>query len=158
MATSKQLLAKMHRMLEQDANYARMSDGERAAESELDQAELEIDLQNDDKALALLAKSSKPRARYLDGHIARLRHHWAKMEKAFSRLSSDRFSDDVSMERAHALFFHGNYERLRKRLVAFPSKSLRFTEAQYYLGLALYHLGKKREARALWKRRIESAA
>ena len=48
------------------------------------------------------------------------------------------------------------FEDLRDHLQDFPKDNSRYTEARYYQGLALYHLGEKKQALALWKETIRS--
>ena len=154
MATTKKLLAKMHKLLERHPELARPTAAERSTKSVLARANVAIDLGEYDKASQLLTKSDLPRAHYLAGHVARLQRDWSRMEKELAQVRDPSSSIDVRMERSHELWAKKKYERLVEQVATVPKPSARYTEARYYLGLAKHKLGKAKVARALWKATI----
>lgn len=156
-ADAETLLAAMQRALADHPELSRPSPEEEAAETPLERARIAFDLGRLDEAARLLEGQASDAARYLRGHVARWRGDDRAMEAAFEGLRGE-WADDVRIERAHRLWAKGEFEALRAALEDFPAGSDRASEASYHLGLALFHLGRRDEALALWKDTIEGCS
>ena len=159
-ATSDEVLRAVIRVLKAHPEYDRSSPAENAATMPLERAEIRMDLQDYQGARAILEKEDSAQAQYLLGRLARFQRHWKKMEAHFQHVHVDDrdLAADVRMERAYRFWFNEEYGKLREHLKDFPKSSKRYTEARYYEGLALYHLGKKDEALAVWKETVEGSS
>lgn len=157
-ATTPGLLAKLEQVLREQPDFARPAAGEERLTDPVERAELLIDLRRDDEADRLLADVDQPRAHYLRGRLARWRGDFAAMRSHFGKLDKvAEFADAVRMESAYELWQGREYEKLAAHLAGFPATSARYPEARYYEGLAHYHAGRSKEARALWQATIKAS-
>ena len=153
--TPVEFLQAMLQVLKAHPEYDQPSSADESASSALERAEIRIDLQDYPGAAAILEQEDSAAGHYLLGRLARLQGNWNKMEAHLQRVDDKSLASEVRMERAYCLWFNKEYDPLRGHLKDFPKSSNRYTEARYYEGVALYHLGKKDEALAVWKETIE---
>lgn len=158
-ATHEGLVAKLLAVLRAHPEQAKPSAAEEAIADPVERAEVLIDLFRDDEAESLLANVDSPRAHYLRGRLAAWRSDYEAMRVQFGKLAGNaEFADDVRVESAWALWAARDFEALAKHLAEFPKGSRRYTEARYLEGLAHFHAGRKKEARALWRTTIKESA
>jgi tetratricopeptide (TPR) repeat protein len=153
-----EVLAALRRALEKKPDYNRPGEAEQQATSPVERANILIDLQDLDGARKVLGREEDSAAHYLLGSIARAQKRWADMEKHLAKVTDKDLADDVQMERAYPLWYRGRFEELEKHLARFPRGSNRYTEAQYYRGLALHHLDRRKQALDTWKRTIKGCS
>ncbi len=131
---------------------------EKNIDDSIQQAQLLIDLGDNDGAQKILEKqeTGNDKANYLLGRLARWQNNAKLMETHFAKIKKPAFADDMRMERAYPLWWKKDYEALRDHLKDFSKESARYNESQYYLGLAYYHLKEKEKAIKTWKSMIEN--
>jgi len=165
--TTAQVLRGLVHALERKPDYDQPSQMEKEHTEDIIAAQIRIDLLDDDGARHVLdkviARSDTPTrvcdgAHYLLGRIARLDRDFATMEGHFNRVKDKDLADDIRMERAYPFWYAKEYQELRAHLAQFPKNSPRYSEAQYYLGLALFHLGDSKTARKTWASAIKSCS
>jgi tetratricopeptide (TPR) repeat protein len=157
-ATEDQVLAAMLQVLRENPDFNKPSKMEADEANSLAQARIAIDLQQYDKARTLLRTLDSAESYYLRGRLARLSGDWDAAESLFAKVSKDTLADDLRIERAYRHWSDANFEKLVDHLREFPKESNRYSEARYYQGLALYHLGKKDEAMKLWESTIKACS
>ena len=65
---------------------------------------------------------------------------------------------DVGPLHAYRLWTEGTFKELKAHLKSLSKDSNRYTEARYYEGLALYHLGQEEKATKLWESTINACS
>lgn len=153
-ATEDQVLAVMLKVLGEHPEYAEPDEAEQHAESAVERARIELDLQQYDRAKELLQDEPGDEAAYLLAHIARLERDWDAFERHAARVTGESLRDDLRMERAYRSWLDADYESLLEQVAGFSASSNRYTEARYYEGLAMLHLGDEQEALRIWKETI----
>lgn len=163
--TTAQILEGLLRALDEHPQFDRPSEVEKNHCDDVMAAEIKIDLLDYDGATRILNTLVENRkmppevrghAHYLLGRLARMDRDWQRMDAHFGKVAVKDLANDVRMERAYRFWYEEDYEQLRDHLDQFPKDSSRFTEAAYHLGLAQYHLGKKKQARKTWGACIKS--
>ncbi len=149
-APADRVLEVMQRVLRAHPQYDRLSPEEQKVRDPLARGQLLFELMRWDEATDVLARSEADAALYLLGHIARWRRDWKAMERWLSKVRDPALADDVRMERAYRLWYARRFKELADWLRDFPRASHRYSEARYYYGLALYHLGKRQRALDVW--------
>jgi hypothetical protein len=145
-ATEEQVLAAMLKVLRDNPEFNTPSKKEVDERNPLARAQILIDLQKYDEARKLLLGVDSQAADYLLGRLSRFDSDWEAAEKLFMKITDDELADDVRMEQAYRHWHDANFEKLANCLSDFPKESNRFSEARYYEGLAMFHLGKKDQA------------
>ena len=154
-ASADAVLAAMHRVLREHPEYNKPGKAERAEKSPVARANVMIDLQQYDAARKLLVKhAGTADAQYLLGRLARWHKDWDAMDEHLEKVDDKDLADDIRMERMYRHWESGDIKKLAEQLRGFPEDSNRFTEARYYEGLAMYHLGDKKAAAKIWKSTI----
>lgn len=160
--TPEAFLAQLEAALRARPEFAQPSAAERALVDPLQRAALALDLGELVEAQRLLASLEGAQARYLAGHVARLRGDFEGMEREFARIEGLAESsvprEDLLVERAQAAWRVGDFARVTALTAAFPETSARVTEALYLRGLAAFHGGAREAALALWRTNIEGHA
>lgn len=156
-APADRVLAAMQQVLRAHPEYDRLSAQEQKLHDPLARGRLLFELMRWDEATGVLAESKTDAAFYLLGHIARWRRDWDVMERWLSRVRDPALVDDVRMERAYRLWYGRRFKDLRDWLENFPRSSNRYSEARYYYGLALYHLGQREDALDVWAELVRTA-
>lgn len=157
-ATEAQVLAAMLQALRENPEFNKPSKMEADEFNPLAQARIAIDLQQYDKARAILLTLDSAESFYLRGGLARVRGDWDAADGLFAKVSKNTLADDVRIERAYRNWNDANFEKLVDHLPEFRKESNRYSEARYYQGRALYHLGKKDEAMKLWESTIKACS
>lgn len=147
-ASEARVLQAMLDVLKAHPEYAAPSEAEANLEDPVARAEVAIDLQDPDAARKAIEGAEGDRAAYLRGCVTT---DAESMEREFAAVKDASLLDDVRMERARRLWTAKEYERLRDALADFPKDSNRYTESQYLLGLAQFHLKERDAALATWK-------
>ncbi len=153
-ASADQVLALMRDTLEKYPQFNQPSQAERDAKDPVEIAQIKIDLGDYKGAAKALARDESQLGLYLKGRLAGRRKDWTAMGKFFQRVTEAELLDDVRVELARRYWDKGDFKKLRKLMSKVEPKSNRYTEARYYEGLALFHLGKKKDATALWAKTI----
>lgn len=155
-------LAELKAALRARPEFAQPSAAELGLSDPLQRATLALDLGELAEAQRLLAPLEGAAARYLAGHIARLRGDVEAMEREFARVEAlagtGDLRDDLLVERAQAAWRAGDFPRLTALTSAVSGSSTRATEAHYLRGLAAFHGGARAEALALWRTNVETHA
>lgn len=158
--STREVLRIMRRALRKRPEFNRAGPDEKEKETAVERAQILIDLLDMQGARKVLEHEKEEdrtdAAHYLLGHLARLRRDWEGMEVHLRKVRDKALAADVRMERAHRLWQEREYEELRAALADFPKQSHRYSEARYHLGLAHYHLGRRKEAMKIWKEMILS--
>ncbi len=154
-ASAEQFIKRLKQVMRDNPVYMKATEAETALMVLEDRAQLAIDLLDYARARKELVRADSPRASYLRGHLDRLDGKFDAMKEQFAKVTAAELRDDVRMESAYALWSAGEYEALKKALAKFPTKSNRYSEARYYEGLALFHLGQKSEAQQTWAATIK---
>lgn len=157
-APAEKLLAALVQVLENHPQYNKPEEDEKHAKSPLARAEIAVDLQRYNAARKILQSENSSQAHYLLGRLDRREGKWATMQEHFDTVNDPELADDIRMEAAYQLWADGDYAQLLATLKDVSEKSNRYTEAQYYSGLALYHQGQKKEALAIWKKVIQACS
>lgn len=155
-ATADAVYAAMQKVLKNHPEFTKESEDEKKLAG-LDRAELLVDLGDLGGARALLEKESGAKAAYALGRVLRMQKEFDAADKAFEKVDAKELADDVIVEKAYRHWAGRDFEKLRDALKDVPKESNRWTEARYYEGLALYHLGEKEKACDLWKETIQAA-
>src|SRR5262245_4367968 len=154
-ATTAALLAKLEQVLADHPEFARPGPDEAALVDPVERAELCIDLRRDAEADQLLAAVDTPRAHYLRGRLARWRGDFAAMRQQFELAAkAPELAADIRIETAYEAWQQRDFDALTAQLADFPQDSPRLAETRYFAGLARFHAGEVREARALWRTAI----
>ena len=153
-ASADQVLALMRDTLENYPEFNKPSEEERKAEDPVEIAQIRIDLGDYEGAAKALARDESQMGLYLMGRLAGWRKDWIAMANFFQKVKEPKLLDDVRVELAHRYWDNGKFKRLRKLMQKVEKTSNRYTEARYYEGLALFHLGNKEEAIKLWGKTI----
>jgi len=149
-----EFLAGLRSALRARPEFARASAAELAVTAPLARATLALDLGELEDAQRLLAAAEGDEARYLAGHVARLRGDFERMELELGRVARDELRDDVLVERAQRAWLARDLAGLARLCEAVPAGSERITEALYLRGLASYHQGAREEALATWRENV----
>jgi len=155
-ATADQVYAAMKKVLEKHPDFAKESDAETKLTG-LGRAELLVDLGDLGGARTVLEKETGAKAAYALGRVLRMQKEFDAADKAFEKVDDKDLADDVVVEKAYRHWAAGDFEKLRDALKDVPKESNRWTEARYYGGLALYHLGEKEKACDFWKETIKAS-
>lgn len=145
-----QFLAKLLTALKAQPDFARASIDELALRDPLERARLAFDLSDLDEATRILETTKGSKARYLAGHIARLRADGKTMAAEFARVDSADLAEDLRVERAHHAWITRDFASVMQITKDFPPGHRRCSEVLYLRGMAHYHLGSKDEALATW--------
>ncbi len=165
--TTREVLKGLLRALDRNPDYDQPSELEKNHTDDIMAAQIKIDLLHYEGAARILKDLAKHRkasaevrdhANYLLGRLSRLDRDWKTMGGYLNKVKSKDLADDVRMEQAYRFWYEEEYEQLRDHLAQFPKDSNRVTEASYHRGLALYHLGAKKEARKTWSRCVKSCS
>ena len=148
----------MRRVRKDHPGWNKPSAAEKQSANALEAARIRIDLLDFAGARKALAKEKSEEGQYVLGRLARFDGDWREMEERFAKVKDAALRDDVRVERAHALWAHKNYGGLLGFLRDFPKESNRYTEARYYEGLALFHLGKVEAAQKVWASTIKGCS
>jgi len=155
-ASEEQFLRTLKKVIAANPDYMKPAAGEAKLTTPEARARLACDLLDYPRARRELKEAHSDYAHFLRGHLDRRAGRWTEMKGNFAKVRDPLFVDDVRMEKAYELWTEGQYDELRKALAKFPAVSNRYSEARYFEGLALYHLGKVKEARQTWRSTIES--
>lgn len=121
----------------------------------VERARLLFDTQRTEEALELIGTLEGRDARFTEGRMARAAGDFERMESAFAATNVEELAVEIALERARAHWQRSEFEALFDALEKFPEDHARTSEARYFRGLALFHLGKKDEAIATWRRICE---
>ena len=163
-----QVLKGLMKALRKQPKFDQPGPAEKDHKNDLEAADARIDLLDYDgarKMLRKLARASKDQtvtdqAHYRLGYLARMDRDWKAMEAHFGKVKDEHkmLANDLRMERAYRFWYGEEYKKLREHLAQFPTGTDRYTEAMYHLGLAQYHLGKKKRAQKTWGGGIKSCS
>jgi len=165
--TTAEVLKGLRRALKKHPEFNQPSELEKNHTDDIMAAQIKIDLLEYGAAAKILKQLTKNKkapdqvhghANYLLGRLARMDRDWQRMASHLEKVKSKDLADDVRMEQAYRFWYEEDYEQLRDHLSQFPKDSNRFTEASYHLGLAHYHLDKKKKARKTWSACIKSCS
>ena len=157
-ATEEQLLTAMQQVLADHPEFNEPSEDETEFGSAVERAEVLIDLQDFDAARDTLADETSDAAQYLLGRLARFDHDWDAMDAHFAQVDDESLTDDVAMEKAYHHWHDGDFDALAEQLTEISDQSSRFSEAQYYLGLAKFHGGDRDAALETWQEMITACS
>ena len=158
-ATEAEMLRGLRKVLKEHPEYA----GEAAAEakrSRLEQARVQDCLGNEQQVTALLggvdgsAKCTAEETLFL----AQVARRGGKHEDAAELLDSlpAALASEVAIEKALLSWIKGDFAAMVKPLTGYPKAGARSAEASYYAGLAQFHLGESKQARATWKQLVKA--
>ncbi|MGK0300551.1 MAG: hypothetical protein ACI89X_001423 [Planctomycetota bacterium] len=158
-ATEAEMLRGLRKVLKEHPQYA----GEAAAEakwSRLKQARVQDFLGNDGQVMDLLggvdgrAKCTPEETLFL----AQVARRGGSREHAVELLDSLPvvLANEVAMEKALLSWTKGDFAAMVKPLTDYPKVGARAAEAAYYAGLAQFHLGEAKRARATWKQLVKA--
>ncbi len=150
-ASTEVVYAAMRKALKDHPEFDAESAAEKAAVTPFEKARIAFELGKSKTAADWLARPETEEEWLFLAHIQRWRGKWDEVESALEHVKRDDLVDDARMERAWAHWLRGDYAALRDALTAFPADSNRATEAGYFKGLALHHLGEKKAALSTWK-------
>ena len=156
-ATEVQFLQTLRKVVSANPDFMQPTEAERALTSPVQRARVALDLLDYPQARKELTSADSDFAHFLRGQLERREANWEDMKAAFAQVRDPLFHDDVRMEKAYEFLVYGQYGKLQRALTDFPKVSNRYTEARYYEGIALYHLGKVEEAQEVWKSTIKSS-
>lgn len=150
------MIAEMIKVLDANPQYNQLSEAELKM-NDIEKARMLLDLQKHEEATETISNHPSDAAKYLLGHIYRLRSDWEVAEKFLATVKDENLQDDVRIERAHRYRDANDFVNLQKALEDFPVQSNRYTEARYFEGLALYHQNQTSEAKKIWRDLIKSS-
>lgn len=145
-------------LLREHPEYNQPSEEERATKDPIGRAKILIDLMEFEVAKELLAGVDSDEAHYLLGHIARLEGDVPAMVANLSGMAAYPANLDARVEYAWRHWHERKYEELAKELADFPAGHARSSEAQYLIGLSLYHRGEREAAREQWAKMIQGCS
>ncbi|MHC4955555.1 MAG: hypothetical protein ACYTGZ_17020 [Planctomycetota bacterium] len=157
-ASTEAVLKTLRTVMEKNPEYMQPAAEEKSLATPEARARLFIDLLDYTRARKELKGADSSHAHYLRGHLDRRAGRWTEMKENFAKVRDPLFQDDVRMELAYRHWVGGKFDELKKALNGFPKNSNRFTEARYYEGLALFHLGKKEDAQKIWASTIKACS
>lgn len=145
-------------LLRKHPEWAQPTDEERATKGPIAKARILIDLMELDVAKALIAEIDSDEARFLRGHIARLQGDVSGMTQNLEALAANPENHDARLEYAWRFWHEEEYQELYDALADFPDDHARRDEAQYLIGLSLYHRGEREAAREQWASMIKGCS
>ena len=157
-ATEAQFLATLRKLMRDQPGFMKPGKVEAERTSPEDKAQVAIDLLDSAGARKLLKGVESDRAHFMLGRLDRKAERWTPMKEHFAKVKDKDYRSGIRIEMAYERWADGEFRALLKALQEFPADNKRYTEARYLEGLALFHLGKKDEARAVWKSTIDGCA
>ncbi len=152
--STQEVLRVLQESLKNAPAYAALTEAEKEY-GPYQRAELALDLLQYDDVYKALRSETTVRAHYMRGVVKRRRGQWRQMNQDFANVKGDEFADHVRVEKAYELWATGKFAELEKSLRKVRRASTRYSEAQYFIGIALFHQGHAKKAQAHWRKTIK---
>lgn len=153
-ATEPQFLEAMQKVLKENPEYNKESAQEKSATTALERGRIAFELLDFDTSKKELASLKQDEASYLLARMARYEKDWKSMESHLLSITSEQWKDDAVMERMRMHIAKRNFAYSIQLSGSIPHTSNRFTEAQYFKGVAQFQMGKAKLAVETWKQLI----
>lgn len=150
-ASEEEFLAVMKQVLIDNPEYNKASKEELAATTPLEIGRIAFEINDYPIAKKSLAGLKSDESRLLLSQIARYEGDWTAAETYLSAITAEEWKDDVQMENVRMYITKSEFKKVIKLVDGIPKKSNRYTEAQYFKGVAQSQNGDTKLAIATWK-------